>query len=87
MCEIGDVLGLLDGDIVEIGATYDEAGKAIVRRMLDRGGELLTIVTGEGSDESLLESIMAEVEEVSPDVEVEVVRGGQPLWPLIIGLE
>ena len=34
-----------------------------------------------------LESIMAEVEEVSPDVEVEVVRGGQPLWPLIIGLE
>lgn len=87
MCEIGDVLGLLDGDIVEIGATYDEAGKAIVRRMLDRGGELLTIVTGEGSDEDLLESIMAEVEEVSPDVEVEVVRGGQPLWPLIIGLE
>jgi len=87
MCEIGDVLGLLDGDIVEIGSTYDEAGKAIVRRMLDRGGELLTIVTGEGSDEDLLESIMAEVEEVSPDVEVEVVRGGQPLWPLIIGLE
>ncbi|MGA9148113.1 MAG: dihydroxyacetone kinase, partial [Candidatus Nanopelagicales bacterium] len=87
MCEIDDVLGLLDGDIVEIAATFEEAGRAIVRRMLDRGGELLTVVTGEGADEQLLASITAEVAEENPDVEVEIVRGGQPLWPLIIGLE
>ena len=33
-CEIGDV-DCWTGDIVEIGATYDETGKAIVRRMLE----------------------------------------------------
>ena len=72
---------------VEIAATFEEAGRAIVRRMLDRGGELLTVVTGEGADEQWLASITAEVAEENPDVEVESVRGGQPLWPLIIGLE
>ncbi|MFA7266810.1 MAG: DAK2 domain-containing protein [Candidatus Nanopelagicales bacterium] len=87
MCQVGDVLGLLDGDIVEIEPTVSEASVAIVRRMLDRGGELLTIVAGEDADEALLADVSDAAELASPEVEVEIVHGGQPLWPLIIGLE
>lgn len=87
MCQVGDVLGLLDGDIVEIEPTVAEAGVAIVRRMLERGGELLTIVAGEDADEALLAAVSDAAELVSPEAEVEIVHGGQPLWPLIIGLE
>lgn len=87
VCEIGDVLGLLDGDIVVIAPTLAEAGKAIVTRMLERGGELLTIVTGEDADEELLTSVAEAAEQDRPEIEIEIVRGGQPLWPLIFGLE
>lgn len=87
MCQVGDVLGLLDGDIVAIEPTVAQAGEAIVRRMLDRGGELLTIVAGDEADEALLIAITSVAETLSPEVEVEIVHGGQPLWPLIIGFE
>lgn len=87
MCQIGDVLGLLDGDIAAIEPTLAQAGESIVRMMLERGGELLTIVAGAEADEELLDVIAAVAESASPEVEVEIVHGGQPLWPLIIGLE
>ncbi len=87
MCQIGDVLGLLDGDIVEIEPTVKQAGEAIIRRMLEGGGELLTIVAGQEADEALLDAVSAAAEAASPEVEVEIVHGGQPLWPLIVGLE
>ncbi len=87
MCQIGDVLGLVDGDIVEIEPTVKQAGEAIIRRMLERGGELLTIVAGQEADEALLDAVSAAAEAVSPEVEIEIVHGGQPLWPLIVGLE
>lgn len=87
MCQIGDVLGLLDGDIAAIEPTVIAAGVAIVELMLERGGELLTIVAGEDADEELLAAISKAAEDTSPEVEIEIVHGGQPLWPLIIGLE
>ncbi len=87
ICQIGDVLGLVDGDIVEIEPTVKQAGEAIIRRMLERGGELLTIVAGQEADEALLDAVSAAAEAVSPEVEIEIVHGGQPLWPLIVGLE
>ncbi len=87
MCQIGDVLGLVDGDIVEIEPTVTQAGEAIIRRMLERGGELLTIVAGQEADEALLNAVSAAAQAVRPEVEIEIVHGGQPLWPLIVGLE
>lgn len=87
VCEIGDVLGLLDGDIVAIGSTPREAGDAIVARMLERGGELLTIVAGADADDELVDAVSHAAEDARPEIEVEIVRGGQPLWPLIFGLE
>lgn len=87
MCEVGDVLGLLDGDIVEIADSFEAAGKGIVRRMLDGGGELLTLVSGEESTAELISAITDEAEELRPEIEIEVVPGGQPLWPLIFGIE
>jgi uncharacterized protein len=87
VCEIGDVLGLLDGDIVAIGSTLVEAGTAIAMRMLERGGELLTIVAGEDADEALVSAVAEAAEDARPEIEIEIVQGGQPLWPLIFGLE
>jgi uncharacterized protein len=85
-CKVGDILGLVEGDIVVIGSTLQETATKVVAKMLSSGGELLTIVAGEGAGEALLKQTVADAE-ADHDVDVEVVHGGQPLWPLILGVE
>lgn len=45
-CDVGDVLGLVDGDIVLVGQDPAAVAREILDRMLSVGGELVTLVTG-----------------------------------------
>ena len=47
VCRPGDVLGLLEGDVVLIGSEVEAVGEELLHRMLGGGGELVTVVTGE----------------------------------------
>lgn len=83
----GQVIAMLDGKLVAAG----DNETAIVLELLNRAHaddyELLTLYFGEGLTESdaeaLAEVIVAEYE----DMEVEIVYGGQPLYPYLISLE
>lgn len=86
-CHVDDVLGLVDGDIVEIQDSLTSAADRVIERMLASGGELITVVSGQDADAKLVASVVATAERVNPDVEVEVIEGRQPLWPLILGVE
>ena len=46
-CRPGDVLGLVDGQIVLVGSDLARVGGEVLERLLGSGGELLTVVTGE----------------------------------------
>ncbi|MGI9195954.1 MAG: DAK2 domain-containing protein [Candidatus Nanopelagicales bacterium] len=85
-CREGDVLGLADGDIVEIGSSVPEVSRAVLQRLLSSGGELVTLVTGEegvGLSDDLEEWLQSQ----HPGMDLVAVAGGQPLWPLIVGVE
>ena len=84
-CHVDDVLGLVDGDIVEIEDSLISAADRVIERMLASGGELITVVSGQDADAKLVASVVATAERVNPDVEV--IEGRQPLWPLILGVE
>jgi dihydroxyacetone kinase-like predicted kinase len=43
-CRAGDVLGLVEGDVVEIGTSEVDVTCALLDRLLGVGGELLTVV-------------------------------------------
>ena len=58
MCRIGDVLGLVDGDIVELGDDHAEVCSRILDRMLSGGGELVTVVRGLEADDDLVERVL-----------------------------
>ncbi len=56
--------------------------------MLTGGGELLTVVTGDSEDAAeLAEAVVGRVRTHRLDVEVNVVAGGQPGYPLLLGVE
>lgn len=86
-CTIGDVLGLVDGDIVEIGRDVFAVCQDVLERMLAVGGELVTIVSGCDVTPGDVEALATWLEHAHPGVEVLHHAGGQPLWPLIVGVE
>lgn len=87
ICRPGDVLGLLDGDVALIGADVEEVARDLLRRMLTGGGELVTIVTGREAPEGTGRRLTSWVERGHPAVDVADYDGGQPHYPLLLGVE
>jgi DAK2 domain fusion protein YloV len=85
--ELGDVLGTIEGDVVLIGTSLSEVAWQLVERLLNAGGELLTLVRGIGLDDDLLPEITRRVHARFPMVDVELLEGGQLRYPLLLGLE
>lgn len=87
-CVEGDVLGLIDGEVVEIGDDVTQMGCLLIGRLVRAGGELVTVLWGEGEDTRYCaDAIAAWVGAEYPFVEVIVMHGGQPHYPLLIGVE
>jgi dihydroxyacetone kinase-like predicted kinase len=91
VCRPGDVLGLLEGDVVLIGADVEQVGAELLRRMLVGGGELVTIVTGAQAVDGLGERLAERVERGGlgggRGLEVVLCAGGQPHYPLLLSVE
>jgi dihydroxyacetone kinase-like predicted kinase len=86
-CVPGDILGVADGDIVEIGRDVPTVAHAVAERLLSSGGELVTLVAGEDAQPALLENLTEVLGRAHAGLEVIALDGGQPLWPVIIGVE
>ena len=91
VCRPGDVLGLLEGDVVLIGSDIVQVGAELLRRLLVGGGDLVTIVTGaqapEGSGERLAELVEGGGQVGGQGLEVVLCAGGQPHYPLLLSVE
>jgi DAK2 domain fusion protein YloV len=85
-CEPGDVLGVVAGDFAVVGSDLDTVAADVLERLLGGGGELVTIVAGQGGDE-LARRTAARVEERHPHVDVMVYDGGQERYPLLMSVE
>ncbi|MEO6885059.1 MAG: DAK2 domain-containing protein [Jatrophihabitantaceae bacterium] len=87
ICQAGDVLGLIDGEVVEIGRGLVAVAFSLTDRLLAVGAELITVLVGEHAPGGVGEVIARHVRERAPLTEVCVYSGGQLDHPLIIGVE
>ncbi len=87
VCAVGDVLGIVGGDVVEIGDSIEEVAVRVLGRLLSTGGELVTVLSGSEADPATAALIARRVRKEHPGVEAVVYDGGQPLWPFILGVE
>ena len=83
----GTVLGAVEGEVVEVGEDVAAVARRVVGRLLAAGGELLTLVPGEGAPAGLAQELGREVADHAPGVEVHVLAGGQSGSLLLVGLE
>ena len=86
-CEPGDVLGVIDGDIVIVGSDQLVVAREVARRLLSSGGELVTLLLGESAPDGLVAAIEAAAREQHRGVEVSVLDGGQRVYTALIGVE
>jgi dihydroxyacetone kinase-like predicted kinase len=87
VCKIGDVLGVVDGDFVVIGENVSDVARHVADLMLSSGGDLVTLIVGEEADESLAADLQSYLLATRPALDVAVHEGGQPRYPLLIGVE
>jgi uncharacterized protein len=87
VCQAGDVLGLIDGDVAVIGSDTGQTAAVVLDRMLAAGGEMVTLILGDGVPDEVADHLIAHVRRAHPVVDTLVYRGGQPLLPLLIGVE
>ena len=86
-CEPGDVLGLVEGEVNLIGHDVGAVSRTVLDRMLGGGGELVTLLVGEDAPPGLGEELTTHIAESFPFAEIQVYEGGQPNYPLLIGVE
>ena len=86
-CAPGDVLGLVDGEVVLIAPDQSVGALWLASRMLTAGGELVTVLLGGEADDALAHGLVAELRRSHPEVDVVVHRGARPGHPLELGVE
>ncbi|EMF00578.1 DAK2 domain-containing protein [Streptomyces mobaraensis NBRC 13819 = DSM 40847] len=87
VCQAGDVLGLIDGDVAVIGADLAATAATVLDRMLAAGGELVTLVVADDAPAGFAEGLERHVRGGHLAVDTVVYRGGRQPAPLLIGVE
>lgn len=83
----GDIMGIGDKGILAVGGNKEKVAEDTIATMMSDEAEVISIYYGADASEESAEALAASVEELYPDCEVEVNRGGQPIYYYIISVE
>lgn len=83
----GDIMGIGDKGILAVGKDKEQVAQDTIEAMMTENAEVISIYYGEDASEEKAEELAAAVEELYPDCEVELNRGGQPIYYYIISVE
>lgn len=83
----GDAVGLLDGELVVDANSFEEVVRWLLAEADLEDRELVTLYYGEQVTEEEAQELRDQLMEDYPDLEFEVLEGGQPHYPYIISIE
>lgn len=83
----GDILGLVEGKINEVGKDIYEVCETVIHNITKEDSELITILYGENVEESKVQEIVNKLEEKYPDKDIQSYDGKQPLYYFIVSVE
>jgi DAK2 domain fusion protein YloV len=84
---LGDVMGLLNDELVSVGQDYDEVTLDVLAKFDAGMHEVITIYFGQECSSVRAEALAGKIETLYPDLEVEALYGAQPYYYYIISLE
>jgi hypothetical protein len=87
ICAEGQIIGLVDGALSVSGDNIGDVVKAILDQMCSEACELITLYYGNHILEEDARALVGELTELYPDLEFELVFGGQPHYHYILSAE
>jgi fatty acid kinase len=83
----GDWVGTVRGEVVSAGGSPCACGVEVVRRLAAEDAELITVIVGAQASPDERQALQGALEQAFPGLEVQVLDGGQPRDPFLIGVE
>ena len=83
----GDIMGIGDNGILAVGSDVSDVVMKMLEKITDEDSELISIYNGSDYSEEDAEALCERIQEVYPDVDVEVNDGGQPIYYVILSVE
>ena len=83
----GDIIGLYNGKIVETGQSIHDVTVKLMKQIVTDDDELITVYYGKDIPEEDAQSLTDEIAGQFDDCDVEIHRGGQPLYYSLISVE
>ena len=83
----GDIMGIGDQGILSVGQSVEETAKEMLAQLVDEDSELISLYYGQDVREEDAEKFARTVEELYPDVDIDVHMGGQPIYYYVLSVE
>lgn len=83
----GDIMGIGDSGILAVGQSVEETTKEMLAQLVDEDTELISLYYGQDVQEESAENFAQEIEDLYPDVDVDVHSGGQPIYYYVLSVE
>ena len=82
-----EFMGIRNGKIVVSNLSLNTVLEELLEKSIDEDTEIVTLYLGEEITEEYTDFLEKLIEEKYPNVEVELIESGQPVYPYIIGVE
>ena len=83
----GDIMGIGDSGILAVGQSVEETTIEMLAQLVDEDTELISLYYGQDVQEESAENFAQEIEDLYPDVDVDVHSGGQPIYYYVLSVE
>ncbi|MBN7574770.1 dihydroxyacetone kinase [Clostridium sp. 2-1] len=83
----GNMLGLVEGKIKEVGEDKKVVAGKVLEDMIDDESELITVYYGEDVSDEDANEFEAELQEKYEDLDIQFYKGNQPLYYFLISVE
>ncbi len=80
-------IGFLDGTLVAVGDSSNDVLNEVLAKLNSDEAEVITIYYGADTELAEAEQISASIRQQHPQLQIEIVRGGQPHYNYIVSIE
>ena len=82
-----EFMGLVESKIVTSNADEFKTITGLLSTLLNEESEILTVITGEDAQSDMTTQLEEWIENEYPDVEIEIHKGDQPIYPYLFAVE
>jgi DAK2 domain fusion protein YloV len=83
----GNILGLVEGKIKEVGIDKFNVSEKVLEDMVDEDSELITLFYGKDVEEDEVDVFVSKLEAKYQDLDIQCYKGDQPLYYFLLSVE